>query len=293
MKNKKKTMRFQRLNPRPIWLLIFLAILGGLTACVEEAVVAPKLKLAGSTTVEPVAADAAKAFMVTHEGVEVTVRGGGSSIGVQGVIHGALQIGMTSRSLKESELADEPNLKTTIIGRDGVAVVINRVVYDSGVTQLTLDQIRDIWLGDITNWRDVGGPDLPILAFDKVLAGGTRESFAHIVLGDPDAAAPGTIGVLDANEDVLSAVSQNDGAISILSTGWLTDEVVGVAIVSEAGEAVQPTQANVALGQYPITRDLILVTKGEPEGVAAEFVQFMTSSQGQIFVKLHGYTPIN
>lgn len=293
MNNRMRTLRFQRKTPRPVWLLALLMIVGMvLTACVEQVEVAPRLKLAGSTTVEPVALAAAKAFMVTHEGVEVTVRGGGSSIGVLGVTHGALHIGMTSRSLKASELQELPALTPTVIGRDGVAVVMNRSVYDAGVTQLTLAQVRDIWLGRITNWRELGGPDLPILAFDKELGRGTRDVFAGIVLGDADAEAPGTIGSLGENEMVLTTISENEGAISILSTGWVTNEVVGVAIVSDDGEVIEPTQNNVATGRYPLTRDLNLVTNGRPQGIAAEFINFLLSPQGQNFVELNGYTPI-
>ncbi|MFQ5422098.1 MAG: substrate-binding domain-containing protein, partial [Anaerolineae bacterium] len=198
--------------------LLLIAVLL-LTACAEQVAIEPRLKLAGSTTVEPVAAAAAKAFMVTHEGVEISVRGGGSSIGVLGVTHGALHIGMASRELKESELEEMPTLTTTVIGRDGVAVVVNRGVYDGGVTQLTLAQVRDIWLGNINNWQELGGPDLPILAFDKEMGRGTRAVFAEIVLGSADAEAPGTIGALGENEVVLTTVSENEGAISIVSSG--------------------------------------------------------------------------
>lgn len=251
------------------------------------------LKIAGSTTVEPAALAAAEAYMTQFPNIEITVRGGGSSIGIEGVVTGALHIGMISRPIKEAELAKQPALTATTIGYDGVAVVIHKSLYDAGVTQLTLEQVANIWLGKITNWQEVGGPNLPIIAYDKELGRGTRDIFAKIVLGDEDAAAPGTIGSLGPNEAVLSAVSNEPGAVSILSTGWQTSDVVGVAIVDEDGRVAEPTPDNVESGLYPISRDLSLVTNGPATGLAAQFIDFMLSAEGQAFVKETGYSPIS
>jgi phosphate transport system substrate-binding protein len=286
--------------PRSIarhWLvpvLFALALSCSLTGCQGEGnITETRLKLAGSTTVEPVAVVAAEAYIAQNPNVVITVRGGGSTIGVKGAGYGALHIGMTSRPLKKAETEKWPDLMATVIGRDGVAVVVNRALYEAGVTQLTLAQIASIWQGEITNWQEVGGPDLDIMAFDKEMGRGTRDTFARIVLGGTDEPAPGTIGALGENEAVLAAVSENRGAISILSTGWQTAGVVGLAIVGQDGQAVSPSTENVANGQYPITRDLNLITDGPPEGLAAQFIEFVLSSQGQTFVKEHGYTAVS
>jgi len=274
--------------------LIALGLLYSLTACQSgQNTMSARLKLAGSTTVEPAARAAAKAFMTHHPHVKVTVRGGGSTIGVKGIMYGALHIGMASRPIKEAELEKSPNLTATVIGRDGVAVVVNRALYEAGVTKLTLEQIAGIWRGETTNWEDLGGPDLAIMAFDKEMGRGTRDTFAKIVLGGADEPAPGTVGALGENEAVLTAVSENKGAISILSTGWQTEDVVGVAIVGKDGQAVKPTSENVASGRYPISRDLNMVTDGPPQGLAKQFIEFVLSSEGQAFVEEHGYTPVS
>ncbi len=271
-------------------ILIFLAIIL-LTACQSsQEVLTKRLKLGGSTTVEIAAQPAAKAFMDRFDNTEVTVRGGGSTIGIKGTVYGAFHIGMTSRPFKKSELEQWPNLTATVIGRDGVSVVVNQELYEAGVTQLTMEQVAGIWRGEITNWQAVGGPDLPIVAYDKELGRGTRDIFAKIVLGDETAPAPGTVGTLGENEAVVTTVSQQPGAVSILSTGWQTSDVIGVAIVNQNGQAVEPTNENVVRGLYPILRDLNMITAGSPQGVAARFLDFMLSPEGQGFVEQAGYS---
>lgn len=290
---RKRTLTSEVVRRGMVFFLIGIVLMTSLVGCQTGGKSADtRLKLAGSTTVEPVALSAAKEFMAKHPGVEITARGGGSTIGVKGVGYGALQMGMSSRPVKKEELDKWPNLKTTILGRDGVAVVVNRNLYNSGVKQLTLDQIAGIWQGKIKNWKQVGGPDLDIMAYDKEMGRGTRDVFAKVVLGSETAPAPGTIGALGENEAVLSAVSGNQGAVSILSTGWQTGEVVGVAVVDKEGKAIAPTAENVAGGRYPIMRDLVVITSGPPKGLAEDFINYMLSKEGQAFVEKQGYTKI-
>ena len=278
---------------KPVFLLLLLLLLA-LTGCLSrQTALKEELKLAGSTTVEPAARAAAQRFMARYPNVEVSVRGGGSTIGVKGVAYGALHIGMTSRPFTLSERDQWPNLTATVIGRDGVSVVVNKEVYEAGVTRLTLEQVAAIWRGEITNWEEVGGPDLPIVAFDKEMHRGTRDVFARTVLGDEEAPAPGTVGALGENEAVITAVSQTPGAVSIVSSGWQTGDVVGLAIVNAAGIAVEPTAENIANGRYPILRDLNLITNGPPQGWAARFIEFMRSGEGQTFIQEAGYVPVS
>ena len=151
-------------NPfKSIFVILSFILPFVLTACQSaEAANIPegRVKLAGSTTIEPAAAAAAAAFMQQHPNVEVTVRGGGSSIGVKGAAYGGLHIGMVSRSLTEDELEKWPNLHSTSIGRDGVAVLVNHTLSEAGVKQLTLDQVAASWRGESTNWPAGGGPGL-------------------------------------------------------------------------------------------------------------------------------------
>lgn len=296
MKREHTQPRHKRIVHGAMMVLLFLGLLVSLPACQAgsaAAVAQTRLKLAGSTTVEPVAEAAAEAYMAAHPDINITVRGGGSSIGGKGVGYGALHIGNASRELKESELETWPTLQTTVIGRDGVAVVVHRSLYEAGITQLTLEQVADIWRGNITNWQEVGGPDLPILAFDKALGRGTRDTFAEIVLGDANAEAPGTVGTLGENELVLATIAETEGSVAILSSGWQTADVVGVAIVNADGQAVPPTAENVATGLYPITRNLNMITDGPPQGLAAQFIEFVLSPEGQAIVQAEGYTPVS
>jgi len=276
------------------WLAFGLIMLLSLGGCQPTQMATIKrLKVAGSTTVEPVIQAAGQAFMSRFPETEVTVRGGGSTIGIKGIAYGALHIGMASRGLKQAELDRWPNLTATPIGRDGVAVVIHRSLYEAGVRQLTLAQVAAIWRGEITNWRALGGPDLPIRAYDKVLTSGTRATFAEVVLGAEAAAAPGTVGALVENGDVLGVISEERGAVSILSIGHQTDNVVGVAIVGQDGQIVEPTSENVAGDRYPISRDLNLITAGLPQDLAAQFIDFLLSAEGQALVEAAGFSPLS
>ncbi len=270
-------------------LLISLAVLG---ACSQnDGDLEQRLKLAGSTTVEPAALDGAVAFEANNPSVSITVRGGGSSIGVRGVGYGALHLGMTSRSLKDKEVDRWPTLVPTVVGRDGVAIVVGHDVAEA-VPKLTSEQVAGMWRGSLTNWSEVGGPDLPIVVFDKEMGRGTRDVFAKAILGSTDAEAPGMAGIVGENEEVLAAIAENPGAVSILSTGWQSTEVVGLSI-DAGGGAIPPSPENVASGKYPITRNLNLVTDGEPDGLAASFIAYMLSPPGQKHLADHGYTPIS
>lgn len=273
----------------PMFLLI-------MTACNSgegESELGAVLKVGGSTTVAPAAELAAVAFMEIHENTDVTVDAVGSGAGVEGAGTGAYHVGMASRGIKDSELQQWPNLKATVVGRDTVVVFVNSTLYDAGITELSTEQIRDIYLGEITNWQEVGGPDQGIRAFDKELDFGSREVFGAFFLGDEEAPAPGAVGNLGTAENVITTISQFDNAISYGSLTWQTDDVVGIAVVLEDGTSVEPTIENIASGAYPVVRDLNLITQGDPEGLTLEFVEYLLSPEGQSFVEEAGYVAIN
>jgi phosphate transport system substrate-binding protein len=111
-------------------------------------------------------------------------------------------------------------------------------------------------------------------------------------LGDEEAPAPGVVGALGENPAILATISEEEDAVSILAVGALTDEVVGLAIVLPDGQVVEPTAANVANGRYPILRNLYFITDGPPEGLAAQFIEFTLSPEGQALVEKAGYVPV-
>ncbi|HSH05124.1 MAG TPA: phosphate ABC transporter substrate-binding protein [Anaerolineae bacterium] len=273
-------------------LILYLFLLLTLLSCQTPPKLGDsRLKLAGSTTVEPMARDLITAFQERDPTNNITIRAGGSGIGIKGAGYNALHIGMASRQINPSEFELWPNLQQIPIARDGVAVVVNRQLYDAGVQALSIDQIAAIWRGDITNWQQVAGPNQPITVYDKELTGGTRSIFAQIVLGENDTNAPDGI-IISSSEDAIIAILENPYAISIVSFAWQTEEVVGLSIITADGTPIPPTANNVATNRYPITRDLNFVINGEPTPLANQFIQFALSPTGQQIALDNGYLSV-
>ena len=251
------------------------------------------IKVAGSSTVLPIVARAAEAFSAHHPHMRVTVNPGGSGVGVKSVGHHLVHIGMVSRRISDSEKAGFPqaDLQTHVIGRDAVACVISSEIYDAGVTMLSKEDIRRIYAGEVTNWREVGGPDRDIVAVDKEAHRGTRHVFMEYVFGKARAKTPGVDLVTGSNNEQRTKVALSNAAIGMLSHAWLDNDVVGVSI--RDGETILTlTDEHVQNGTYPIVRDLSLITDGVPTGATSEFIAFLLSPEGQRIVHEMGYVPV-
>ncbi len=251
------------------------------------------ISVAGSTTVLPVVSKAAEVFKARHH-INIIVNAGGSGVGINQLGEGKIDIGMASRHITETEIRKYPRVKfmTHTIGRDAVVPVISSEVYDAGVHALTLEQIRKIYEGKISNWKELGGPDRDILVVDKEKSRGTRHVFMQAVFGDEEADAPGADLVLGANNEEQTAIIQSDAAIGMLSNAWMNRDVKGLAIIMADGSGVKPTMENIAGGKYPITRALRLITNGEPRGNVKAFIDFILSPEGQKIVEESGYVKV-
>lgn len=253
---------------------------------------ADKIRVAGSTTVLPIIAEAAKQYRVLHPDILLTVSGGGSGVGVASIDQRSVEIGMASRALTAQE---KQRLKGRVnvvpVARDAVAVVVSKAVYVAGVTRLSIPQIAAIYRGEINNWQVLGGPDVRILVIDKEPSRGTRHVFAETVLGDARARAPGASIITGSNNEEQAAVANSDQAIGMLSNAWLNDRVRAVA-VGEPDQAVLPTIEHVADGRYPIRRELNILVPTQADKTASAFVDFLLSTQGQKIVQQVGYLPI-
>ncbi len=268
-------------------LLLFGCGAGSLHAAATTTITT--IKIAGSTTVLPIIAEATKAYRILHPELTLTVSGGGSGAGVASVERGTIDIGMASRPLSHSE-ALRLNTTTDVIpvARDAVAVAVSKAVYESGVQRLSLSQIAAIYRGEIRNWKVLGGLDAPILVIDKEASRGTRHVFASVVLGNPRARAAGATIITGSNNEEQAVIARSDQAIGMLSNAWLNDRVRAVA-VGDGDDAILPTAENVASGRYVIKRDLnILVPKQRSAAVIA-FVDFLRSDQGQTIVEAVGF----
>lgn len=278
-----------------IGLLFFLIFTSGILCLPLSSAMAGKItvKIAGSTTVLPVAAKAAEKFMASHPDVHITVNPGGSGVGVKSVGNGLVDIGMISRNISEAEIKNfsKIDFNLHVIGRDAVACVISSEIYHAGVKTLSREQTQKIYTGEIDNWKEVGGPDKNIFVIDKESHRGTRHVFMAYIFGDKMAHARGADLISGSNNEEQTKVALSDTAIGMLSNAWINEDVKGVGIKVN-GEVIQPSIANIKNGSYPISRNLSLITNGKPSGYVREFIQYILSPDGQKIVEESGYVGI-
>lgn len=258
-------------------ILLLTAVFGAGCISTEDT---ETISIAGSTTVLPVAQAAAEEYMNQHSNADIQVSGGGSGVGATSVIGGTADIGMLSRDLKASE-KEGNTLKEFVVGKDGIALVGHP---SNTVSDLSLEQVKAIYQGTITNWKDVGGADSEIVLIGRDSSSGTREFFTEFVLDKEDAAKE--MQELNSNGAVAQAVSITPGAIGYVSLEYVDDSLKAFSI-----GGVAPTVDNVISGIYEINRPLLMVTNGEPEGLAADYLAFILSEEGQQILKDSGFIP--
>ena len=253
------------------------------------------ITISGSTTVLPVVSKAAELYKKSHPDVKIIVNAGGSGVGINQLGSHKTTIGMASRDITLKEIEQYPNTTfiTHSIGKDAVVPVVSSEIYDSGITALTLEQIAKIYKGEITNWKQLNGPDKDILVIDKEKSRGTRHVFMKYVMRNKEAEAAGADLVLGSNNEEQTAIVQSDATIGMLSNAWLNKDVKGISIVMPNGDSIQPTLQNIVNGTFPITRNLLLITNGEPQGETKKFIDFIFSKEGQKIVTQSGYVSIN
>ena len=258
-------------------ILLLTAVFGAGCISTEDT---ETISIAGSTTVLPVAQAAAEEYMNQHSNADIQVSGGGSGVGATSVIGGTADIGMLSRDLKASE-KEGNTLKEFVVGKDGIALVGHP---SNTVSDLSLEQVKAIYQGTITNWKEVGGADSEIVLIGRDSSSGTREFFTEFVLNKEDAAKE--MQELNSNGAVAQAVSITPGAIGYVSLEYVDDSLKAFSI-----GGVAPTVDNVISGIYEINRPLLMITNGEPEGLAADYLAFILSEEGQQILKDSGFIP--
>ena len=238
------------------------------------------IDIAGGTAHIPVMKEAARQIMEANPDVRITVAGGGSGVGVQKVGEGIVQIGNTGRALKPAEV-EKYGLVSFPFAIDGVAVAVNPA---NRVEGLTKAQIKDIFSGKISNWKEVGGADAPISLYVREDGSGTRETFEERAL-DKGASAAGA-NVVNSNGAMKTAIGQDPNAIGYVGIGHLDKSIKGISV-----DGMAPSQENAASGQYTVTRLLYMNTKGEPQGITRGFVDYIFTPAGQEIVSKAGYIP--
>jgi len=213
------------------------------------------LIVAGSTTVQPIAAKAAEKYMEKNLNVAISVQGGGSGTGIKMVTEGSADIGMSSRELTADELTSKTGLKVYEIAADGIAVIVHP---SNTLTDLTKEQLKGIFSGRIKNYKEVGGPDREIIVIIRESGSGTRSSFEEMVMdkgNTPNAAGAEQQG---SNGAVKASVVSNPNAIGYVGAGFVDSSVKALRI-----DGVAPTKETIKSGAYPVSRKLYMITKGE------------------------------
>jgi len=241
------------------------------------------ISVKGSTTVLPVAQAAAEAWMNSNAGDSIVIEGGGSGVGIASLIDRTCDIANSSRELKEAE-KEGRNLIEHEIALDAVCAIVNS---NNQIEGLTLEQIKQIFKGEITNWSQVGGADLPIAVYTRDSTSGTYETFWEKVM-KPDNIAVSALAK-SSNGEIAQAISGNKNGIGYVGIGYLANAsgFKGLAI-----NGVVPSVQTVQDGTFPIWRYLYMITNGQPQGLAKDFIDFIGSSSGQAIVEEQGFVKL-
>lgn len=232
-----------------------------------------KITISGSTSVGPTMEVLAEAYQKNND-VKIEVQQPGSSAGIKNTIDGTSDLGMSSRDLKDEETAD---VEGTQIAIDGIAVVTNTA---NKVKDLTIDQVKDIFTGKITNWKEVGGSDAPIVVVSREDGSGTRDAFQEIV-GYESSELIADATITDASGNLKTTVSQNENAIGFVSFSYVDDTVSAVDI-----EGVKPEAELAKNGTYKLSRPFLVVTKKDTlTENGQKLIDFILSEEGQKIVE--------
>ena len=268
--------------------------LGTLTACggktePEAGGLTGKVVVAGSTSVQPLSEELAAAFMDANPDVSVEIQGGGSGVGIKAAQEKIADFGASSRELKDEEKATITN--EYVIAKDGIAVILDPA---NTVKDLTLDQIKQIFTGKITNWKEVGGADAAIVVVSREEGSGTRGAFIEITkVSEKDAAGNAVDNtttnalVQPSTGAVKQTVASTPYTIGYASIGALDDTVQAIKV-----EGVDATEANVLSGDYKVSRPFLYLSNGELSPAAQAFLDFILSAEGQAIVGMD-YIPVN
>jgi phosphate transport system substrate-binding protein len=247
---------------------------------------AAKITMEGSTTLLPIAQRASEEYMDANSLANITVRGGGSGVGINSLIAGTCDIANASRAIKDSEIQAGASKgvqpKAFVVAMDGIAVIVNN---SNQVSGLSKKQVADIYTGKITNWSQVGGKNERIVVVSRDSASGTFEAFGELALNKQKVVSSALMQA--SNQAIVATVSKTPGAIGYVGVGYASAQIKAVSI-----EGVDASKETVLTGKYAYSRPLFMYTNGQPKGEVKNFIDFLLSSDGQKIVEEEGFVPL-
>jgi phosphate transport system substrate-binding protein len=273
-------------------LLLFACSSHGNKAKIES------IQIKGSDTIVNLIQVWAENFIKSHPNLNISITGGGSGTGFASLINKTCDIAMSSREVEDIEvaLAKQNNVNPIgfKVGLDGLVVIVNR---DNPVTQLTLTELKNIFMAKITNWKEVGGQNRKIVILSREANSGTHMFFKEHVIRSGYANSSDEFSVhslmMPSSQAVYDEVLQNPNALGYVGMGFVDNKIKVISVaVDENSKYIYPTRDTVVNGSYPISRPLYLYTNGKPEGIIEMFIDYAVSDEGQKIVVDTDFVPI-
>jgi phosphate transport system substrate-binding protein len=285
--------RIRTLSAITLALTGLVAVMLFTNGCGRKAGEKTYITIKGSDTMVNLNGAWAEAFMKVNPGIEISVTGGGSGTGIAAMLNGTTDICAASRNIREKEekLAEERGIAPVEfdIALDGIAVMVNN---DNPVGDLIFDQLRKIFNGTYKNWRQVGGPNQPIIVLSRESNSGTYVFFQEHVLQKDNYSAEARL--MPATAAIAQSCAQDRWAIGYGGVGYALNSPVKIIKVkkTEKDEAIFPSSENITSGKYPIARPLHFYTSGQPAGTIKKFIDFVLSPEGQKIVEEMEYVAV-
>ncbi|MFH1021498.1 MAG: PstS family phosphate ABC transporter substrate-binding protein [Pseudomonadota bacterium] len=277
-------------------LLLVTAITGCDSGPSQQSAPVQTLSIKGSDTMVHLVSSWTEEFMKAHAEADISVTGGGSGTGITALINGTTDICAASRGMKEKELKLAGDKKISPVeipvARDGIVLIVHP---ENPVNGLTIDQLRLIYTGKVTNWKEVGGPDTPILLLSRESSSGTFVFFQEHILNKEDFSSSARL--LPGTSALVQSVAADRGAIAYVGLGFAAEakgtvKTLGIQAGDQAAPVV-PSEETVSSGAYPVSRPLFFYTNGAPTDTTKQFIDFCLSPAGQKIVRETGYVPVS
>lgn len=241
----------------------------------------------GSTTVLPIVQKALDVFPKAHQDITISLSGGGSGNGIKALVDGLTNVAMSSRDIKPAEVdaakAKGINPNRIVVAVDAIVPVVNNA---NPVKDITLATLKAVYEGKITNWKEIGGDDAPIVVVSRDSSSGTFECWEELVMKKARVTPRALMQA--SNGTVVQAVAKNKNAIGYIGLGYVDNQTKALEIAGKKASAEAAKTKH-----WPLSRDLYFFTNGAPQGDVKTFVDFMLSADGQKLVKEAGYVPLN